>query len=64
MTCIKLGRSRSVMQALGMTAQGLAAAVCCELRDAGMQLPAWDTCAAGDTLLDCRVIAPRDTFGD
>ena len=32
----------------------------CELRDAGMQWPAWDTFAAGETLVDCRVIAPSD----
>ena len=25
-----------------------------------MQWPARDTCAAGDSLLDCRVIAPSD----
>ena len=39
-------------------AQGPAKAVRCELRNAGMQWPAWDTFAAGDTLPDCRVIAP------
>ena len=39
-------------QALGPGRVGDAAAVCCELRDAGMKLPAWDTFAVGDTLLD------------
>ena len=37
-----------------------AGAVRCELRDAGMQWPEWDTFDAGETLVDCRVIAPSD----
>ena len=41
------------MQALGIR-PGVLLAVCCELRDAGMQWPARDTFAAGDTFLDCR----------
>ena len=40
--------------------RGLAGAVRCELRDAGMQWPAWDTFPAGDTLLDCRVLVVSD----
>ena len=35
-------------------------AVRCELRDAGMQWPAWDTLAARETLVDCRVTALSD----
>ena len=37
MTFLKLGRSRSAMQALGMRSRGPAGAVCCEVGDAGMQ---------------------------
>ena len=40
--------------------QGPAGTVRCELRDAGMQWPGWDSLFAGNTLLDCRLIAPSD----
>ena len=41
--------------------RGPAGTVRCEFRDAGMQWPAWDSFAAENTLLDCRLIAPSDS---
>ena len=53
--CMEPGRCRSSTQFLGQSTRGKRVpCVARSGRDAGVQSPAWDTCAAGETLLDCR----------
>ena len=58
MICMELGRSRSSTQVPGTISGGRRER---SVVSSGMRWPAWNTFAAGDTLLDGRVIAPNDT---
>ena len=40
--------------------RGPAGALCCELRDADVQRPQWETLLVHGVALDCKATAPRD----